>query len=320
MIKDNIYFHNVEEITNDGKILRFKEELINSLGCAAHKRGRFYAYRAIGTELRFMTKSKFFDITLLSNKEDCRVYIFYGDYMDKAYTLKEGVITTLHIEVPQNIYNNYDSLPKKNFNPRVIRIIIGYPGYVSYLGINTFGEDIQLPNDDDMPKKKLLIYGSSISHGSECLEYINSYAFLLSRMLEIDVLNKSIPGSCQAEYHMSDYLSTIKCDQAFIEFGVNVLSLYDIDDYKSHLDYLLNKLKTNIYLTSVLDNGNILNSESKEFENMKLFREYVKTLKNVNYIDYQELLPDFSSLTTDFLHPSDYGQLLIALGIKKYIE
>jgi hypothetical protein len=53
---------------------------------------------------------------------------------------------------------------------------------------------------------------------------------------------------------------------------------------------------------------------------MILFREYVKSLKNINYIDYQELLPEFSSLTTDLLHPSDYGQLLIALGLKRYIH
>lgn len=39
--------------------------------------------------------------------------MFYGDYMDKAYTLKEGVISTLHIEIPEKIYLNYDVLPKK---------------------------------------------------------------------------------------------------------------------------------------------------------------------------------------------------------------
>lgn len=320
MIKDNIYFHNVEEITKDGKLLRFNEKLINNLGCDTHQRGRFYGYRAIGSELRFKTDAGFFDITLLSYKESSRVYVFYGDYMDKAYTLKEGVISTLHIEIPEKIYLNYDVLPKKNFNPRVIRIIIGYPGYVSYLGLNAFSHKIELPNEYDMPKKKLLIYGSSISHGSEALEYINSYAFILSRMLGIDVLNKSIPGSCQAEIGMTDYLSQIKCDAAFIEFGVNVLQLYNKEMYKEHLDYLLSKIKVKKYLTSVLDNGSILNLNSTELTHLNEFRQYARLLNNVVYINERDLLPEFSSLTADLLHPSDFGQMQIALGLAKNIE
>lgn len=320
MIRDNILFFNVEEITKDGQLLRFKEDLIKSLGWSEHQRGRFYGYRAIGSELRFKTDAKFFDITFLSNKEDCHIYVFYGDYMDKSYILKEGVLSTLHIEIPEKIYLNYDQLPKKNFNPRVIRIVIGYPGYVSFLGINTFGNPIETPNEEDLPNKRLLLYGSSISHGSEALEYINSYAFILSRMLGVDVINKSIPGSCQAEFQMADYLSQIQCDAAFIEFGVNVLKLYDLDQYQKHFNYLVSKIKVKKYLTSVLDNGNLLHPDSVECKHLREFREYAKTCKDVFYIKEEELLPEFSSLTADLLHPSDYGQLLIALGLVRNIK
>lgn len=82
------------------------------------------------------------------------------------------------------------------------------------------------PSEGDMHAKTLLIYGSSISHGSEALEYIDSYAIILSRILNINVLNKSIPSSCQAEKQMIDYLNTIKRDTTFIEFGVNIIGLF----------------------------------------------------------------------------------------------
>ncbi len=45
-------------------------------------------------------------------------------------------------------------------------------------------------------KTSTKFFDSSISHGSQALDYIDSYAFLLSRLLNINVLNKSLPSSC----------------------------------------------------------------------------------------------------------------------------
>lgn len=319
MIYDNIEFFNVEEINNKGNILRFKEDLILSLGCQKHNRGRFYAYRAIGCELRFVTDSKFFDLKLRSDKENSKVYIFFGDYMFNSYELKEGIVTNIHVEIPEKIYQNYDKL-NKVFNSRVVRVIIGYPGYVSYIGLNTYS-DRRPPKLDEIPQKTMLIYGSSISHGSEALEYINSYAFILSRMLGVNVINKSIPGSCQAEYIMSDYLSTINSDYAFIEFGVNVLSLYSTNEYKNHLDYLLDKINTKKLLyTGVFKNSHILNTDSDSYKQMILFNDYCKSLNKYHYINPDILIQDLSVLTADLLHPSDFGQMQIAINLYNEIS
>lgn len=319
MIYDNIEFFNVEEINENRNILRFKENLILNLGCQAHQRGRFYGYRAIGCELRFLTESKFFDLKLRSDKEDCKVHIFFGDYMFNTYLLNEGIITNIHVEIPDKIYENYDKL-NRSFNSRVIRVVIGYPGYVSYISLNTYANR-RPPKFDEIPPKTILVYGSSISHGSEALEYINSYPFLLSRMLGMNVINKAIPGSCQAEYIMSDYLATLKTDFAFIEFGVNVLSLYTIDEYKKHLDYLLNKINSNnIFYTGVFKNYHILNTESYNYKQMVLFNNYCKNINKYNYINPDFLVKDIDVLTSDLLHPSDYGQIQIAINLYNEIN
>ncbi|MDE7385231.1 MAG: hypothetical protein K2M84_05690 [Anaeroplasmataceae bacterium] len=314
MIYDDIEFFNVEEINKQGNILRFKEDLIQSLGNSAHTRGRFYGYRAIGVELRFVMNSSFFDLKLRSDKEESKVYVFFGDYMGQAYTLKEGVITNLHIEIPEKFLKYRDVIKEYTYHPRMVRIVIGYSGYVSYIGLNTYGNR-RPPLKEELPRKSLLLYGSSISHGSEALEYINSYAFILSRLLKMNVINKSIPGSCQAEEIMCKYLKEIPCDVAFTEFGVNVLGLYSLEDYQKHLDMLLNSFQTKqVYFTSVLDNGNLLEPESLAYKRMMDFRAYAESIRKHTYIPPQELLDDFSSLTADFLHPSDYGQMQIALN------
>lgn len=319
MIYAGIEFYNVEQITENGQLLRFEESLIKSLGYKSHQRGRFYGYRAIGCELRFKTPARFFDLTLQSVKEDCHVYIFFGDYMFKSFVLKEGVESCLHIEIPDRFYNLFDSLPKRMYSPNLIRCVIGYPGYVRFKGLNTFGNSVTPPDINDIPNKRLMIYGSSISHGSESLEYINSYAFILSRMLGIDIINKSIPGSCLAEKQMIDYLSTISVDSTFIEFGVNVLQLYDLQEYKNRVSYILEKIKTPLYLTGVLANGVLIEKDEPRYLRFNEFNEFLKTIKGVNIIDPSDVLTDFSALTFDLLHPSDYGQLLIALKLKDKI-
>ena len=315
MIFDNIEFFNVDEINEQGNILRFKEKLIQNLGNVIHKRGRFYGYRSIGSELRFVTDSLFFDLKLRSNKEDCKVFVFFGDYMFQAYNLKEGVITNLHIEIPEKFLKYRENIKEYTYHPKLIRIVIGYSGYVSYIGLNTYGNR-RPPLEEELPRKKVLLYGSSISHGSESLEYINSYAFILSRLLKMDVLNKSIPGSCQAEEIMCNYLKEIPCDLAFAEFGVNVLGLYSLEEYKRHLDMLLNSFQTQkVFFTSVFDNGNLLEPDSLAYKKMMNFRKYAESIRKHTYIPPQELLDDFSSLSADFLHPSDYGQMRIAINL-----
>lgn len=320
MIKDNIEFFNVEEIKSDGTILRFKEDLILSLGCNEHKRGRFYGYRSIGAELRFKTNAKFFDITFSAVKEDTSIYLFYGDYMSKKFLINANITQTLHIEVESNILKYQDRLPKNGFSPNLIRFVIGYSGYIKYLGINTFGEVIMAPSECDIPSKTLLIYGSSISHGSEALEYVDSYAFILSRILNINVLNKSIPGSCQAEKQMIDYLNTIKRDTTFIEFGVNVIGLFSLEEYKKRLEYIISKMNNNLYLTSILDNHYLIDNNEEMLDKMLTFRDIaIKCCKTINYIDPTKLL-SLTSLTCDLLHPSNFGQLEIALRLKDIIN
>ncbi len=280
-------------------------------------KGRFYGYRAIGSELRFKTSAKFFDITFESVKESAAIYLFFGDYMDKKYIMPSNQTITLHIEINEKFLKYSSALPKSSFSPKVIRFVIGYSEYIKFKGINTFGHEIMSPNSNKIPNKTLLIYGSSISHGGQALDYIDSYAFLLSRLLNINVLNKSIPGSCQAESIMIDYLKSIQSSATFALFGVNILNLYDINEYKEHIKYIIDNLTYNLYLTSILNNHYLLDKE--EQSKLIKFRDIAKNIGFANYIEPSNLV-DMTSLTTDLLHPSNYGQLQIALALKEIIK
>ncbi len=319
MLKDGIEFFNVEQIGPNGELWRFDKNLMDCLGCSRNDRARFYAQRAIGVELRFKLKGTYFDITFLSRKENTEIYVFYGDYQHKRYVLPADMETTLHIEQPEK----YKELRDGAFHKDVIRIVIGYAGYVCFKGIESFGHTIEVPADWECPRETLLIYGSSISHGSECSQYIHSYAFVLSRMAKINVLNKAIPGGCQAEYIMADYLKNLKYDMAFFEFGVNVLSIYDESEYEKHLKYLIQCIQSKpFFFTSVLVNGNEYGDTALK-KKIEAFRNIAEKLGLKEYIPPLEILSELSFLTTDLVHPSDFGQQVIAerlflkMGFKK---
>ena len=48
------------------------------------------------------------------------------------------------------------------------------------------------------------------------------------------------------------------------------------------------------------------------------FREYAKNIDG--FIDPDILLNRFEALTTDLLHPSDFGQMLIALNLSRFLQ
>ncbi len=313
MIKDQIEFFNVEEIGPEGQLWRFPKKLMDRLGDENHDRGRFYSERAIGVELRFRFDGTYFDIRFSSAKEPTEITLFFGDYQHRRLLVPADTETTFHIELPEKYFQLTDGA----FSKEVIRFVIGYSGYVSFKGIETFGHTVSLPRRTDLPSQTLLIYGSSISHGSECAQYIHSYPFLLSQFGKVNVLNKAIPGGCQAEYIMSDYLKTLSYDLAFVEFGVNVLGLYDAFRYRSHFEYLLKQFREKpLFYTGVLKNGNE-QTDGVLHQRITEFQRIAEQLEFPNYIPPEELLDDFTFLTTDLVHPSDFGQLQIAIRLAK---
>lgn len=318
LILNDIWFYNVDNLEekNGGYILnRFPQKLMDNLGVSIHTRGRFYSRRAIGSEIRFKTKAPFFDLCLESIKEDLSIHIFIGDFSYKKIIIKDSRTNNIHIEIPEKFLHNREKV-EYTYSPYLIRVVIGFPGYVCFKSLDTFGYPLLPITENDHPNKTVVIYGSSISHGSEAIDYINSSAFIFSRLTGYEVLNKAIPGSCQGEKIMIDYLKTLEPDAYFIEFGVNVLGLFTIDEFKKRVDYIVQELSGNLYLTSIYDNSGILEENAK----INSFRNYIGSMnkKGVKIIP-----PDvikMTDLTTDLLHPSEFGQMKIALRLMNEIK
>ena len=238
MIYHDLEFHNVAELRrvegiNGLKLERFPKEVQNTLGDDTHHRGRFFAERAIGCEIRFVTDAHYFSIGLTAIEQDTEITIYQGDFFHSKHTLKAGVLTSLHIEKGTGFnHSQPEALEKKRFDYKVWRILIGYSGYVFFNYIDTFGYSRRPPLEEEKPSIKWLAYGSSITYGGQATNYTNCYANQAALYINADLYNKGIAGSCRCEPQVADFFAKDKTQYSLItlELGVNVLGVFSPEE------------------------------------------------------------------------------------------
>jgi hypothetical protein len=111
-----------------------------------------------------------------------------------------------------------------SFSPEVVRLIFDRGS----VNIHSVEGDVVPPSPDMLPEKTLLVYGSSITHGSNSLDSSHSWASLLAHNLDTDLINLGMAGCCALEPSVADYIARLgkedKWHIAILELGINVTS------------------------------------------------------------------------------------------------
>lgn len=336
----NIEFHNVDELQaiegiSGLRLQRFPSEVRNSLGHIEHERGRFYSQIPVGCEIRFVTEAKFIRISLSMLEGDGRIFVYKGNFLHSSHILKAGIVTTLHLEEPPKWSDTIaEALSEYTFSSNVWRIVFSKDCCVNFHNIETFGHEIRCPKEDEVPKIKWLAYGSSITFGGNTTVYNNAYVQQTSRRLNIDVLNKGIAGSCFCDKCVADYIA--KSDEwnfATLELGVNMVGRFEPNEFEQRARYLVNTIIDNnpgkpVAVISIFPNGYLYtkNSESKTHKNNITFNSILEKIvkemnkNNLYFIDGKDVLTDFSGLSTDLLHPSDHGHIIMGENLSRILK
>lgn len=320
MIYDNVMYHNVEEIEKTPlgyKIFRYPPNISNNLNDIAKLISRY----SCGCEMRFVTDSNKVSISLLGKEggeNGGDIFVFKGDYFYSSYKIHEGKITTLMLEEPQKIKEVGDSFFEDNlFSNNVWRIYFSNT-IIEVLDIDTFGGNIRPPKKSELPKYMILSYGSSISHGSNTVVNTSTYVNTFARLIRADALRKGLGGSCHAEGIIADYFAeNMKWDCALLEIGINMISRYDAEDFKTRFEYFAEKIcgtgKKVIFLTipkyfgyytdtelktKVIRFNEIIANKSMEFDN-----------KQVKLVSGTDIIKNTAYLSSDCLHPSTEGHI-----------
>lgn len=329
MFAHDVEFHNVAELHGVSaglQLHRFPATLRGTLGARGHTRGRFYAHRIAGSEVRFVAESKVLSLGLTAVEADAEVFVYRGDFAHSRHSLRAGVSTVLFLEGPAEFSSvRDDALRGSRFAPNVWRIAFNQDARIIFNSLENYGEKIRPPGGNEKPRKRWLAYGSSITFGGNAALQSSTYVQQAARRLGVDVFNKGLPGSCLCELAMAEYLMSEQWDFATFEIGVNMVGLFEPDGFHRQVAEFLaiarEKLQERIlFILNIFPNKydychNVTDTSAGR---TAAFNKIVQGLvegysdQRIRFIDGREVLKDLDGLTVDLVHPSDDGH--IAMG------
>jgi len=336
MIYKGIEIHNARHLIHQPDGVTWYRVPENVYQALESDMGKWMTTTAIGVELRFVMKSDYVRIRMQSLSSPSVLttfHVFYGGIqggwecheMDKFIPT---VPTDFIIRKPTNLdmIKKISQHAQRDFDPEVIRIIFER-GEIKIIDIE--GE-VQPPTKDQTPQRKLLTYGSSITHGSNSLSISNAWPSLLAYHLNMDCFNLGLAGSCMMEPEMIDFIAGEgergHWDIAILELGINVLE-WDEAKIRERVSNTILQVATRnpskaVYLISPFYCNDDFNHVGHADKWRRLMETIVNelALPNVTLFNGLDLLGDMSLISADEVHPSIYGMQKIAENLIRKIE
>ncbi len=320
LVIQDVELFNVNHVERriDGAIrpLRFPGTLLSSFGDKTHFYPLTVGRMSTGCEIRFVGEAA--DITVSSEDVDGTVEIYRGDFFVRVEKLTAGVPKCLCLRSELQL-DTTKNLPGGRFSPNVWRIVFDHDYRALIHGITPI-KPIRPPHPDEVPKKCILAYGSSITHSAGAGIYTNSYIYNVGRMLGADVLCKGMGGSCFCEEDVTEFIEREAWDMAILELGVNMVTEYPVELFKQRVRYMLTcllELDRPIFLISNFtchfnySDGPVGKKNAEYIAALEELYEQFKC-KNLHYIKGTDVITDMTFLTADVLHPSPFGHMQMA--------
>jgi len=327
MVYKNICFHNVAEIieTEDGMLMT---RIPDGLRVILNEGVQTRALMPAGCEMRFNLRDGEARIILKLTEGEGVAEVFQGNFQVGQYFIDEKPAEMV-VGKPANL-SELRMLSAKNnlpFCPELTRIIMPYRYPVKIAGIN--GGEFGLPEKRQLPEKRYLAYGSSITHGQNGVLPTGTYAMRTAQMLGADLLNMGFGSGAHCERQMADYIASRKdWDFASLEMGINMVTGFDADEFKNRVEYFVAKIAESHpgkYIFCIDMFPFYMDFTEGETKN-EIFREIVKKAvfavnsRRVIHIDGRDILKDASGLMTDLVHPSPSGMQEMATNLSNIIR
>ena len=330
MIYKNFEIHNAAELIHhdDGSVswIRVPSCVYDRL---ASDQGRAMARNSTGVELRFVIKGESATVRMCScgNKHpySCSFHVFrggiQGGWEDHELSCHvTGEVQDFIIKKSPNLktLKKIDEKFGYGFDSEVVRIIFDRGSYKIYDVIG----DVTPPTENQVPKKTLLCYGSSITHGSNSIDQSHSWVSVLAHNLGMDVRNLGMAGGCALEPAMAEYIASEgekgNWDVATLELGINVL-WWEEEMIRSRTENLIRQVAGRnpdkpVFVISPF----YYCGDDNENDRAKIWRRVIEetisclNYKNVTYISGLDVIGDASFMSADEVHPNIYGVARIA--------
>jgi len=352
MIHHSIELHNTVELEpaeGGGHYLRRFPRAVRE---ALSPLGRMVAQESAGCELRFVTEAESIRLALSSvpsslapwelNNQD--LIVFKGAFFHSHIRIEPGKVNHIHLaDIGGSVRNGFLGLKPEvrdteYFSHNVWRVMFGRYAAVLH-DVDTYGYPVRPPQPDEVPRRRILFYGSSITNGASPSVYHLCYVQQTARLLNADALNLGLSGSCHCEKEMADYLAARDdWDMIVLELGVNMLGGFTPEEFRLRSRSLVEKIIRRhpgkpVVLVTIFPNGqspqNARESvavQAKQSTFDEILRELVRDLDrtSLHLVEGREILRDYRGISKDLIHPGDYGHIEmganLAAAIKKENE
>lgn len=319
MIYDGAELHNVAATAEraSGVLLeRLPEDVRREL----NDKARVNYIRPSGCEVRAVSGEKTVSVTLSCPDGECEATPYYGSFLsDPDEWVEIGPEpTTVDLVVPDRLAAlDTDRVDEMAFSPSVRRLVLrGNPTI-----LHSVDGDVRTPDPDEVPNRRYLAYGTSITQGAVASRHHLTYAAEAARRLDADLLNLGTGGSAFCEPAIADHIAgRDDWDVATLAISVNMIAAgFAPEEFRERAAYMIETVAdanpddpvVAITLFPVFPD---LGPGSEEWAaDPETYREVLREVvsasdhETVFLLEGPDLLSDITGLSPDLVHPSDNG-------------
>jgi len=336
MIYENVELHNVADIktiSDHGgiRLQRVPENVRLKLNQGAQMR----MLQPDNAEIRFLSDGEVTPITL-SSEGQTDVTLFYGVFDGRQRFVVTKKPITINIPLPSLQLRELDSQYWSNlaFSPRVFRLILGGRRRDPLIFHKIEGENIRPPEPSDLPKLRLLTYGTSITHGFDAEGPHLTYVAQTAWHLGADLINLGVGGSAHCEPELSDYIAERKdWDIASLALSVNMQG-FSMNEFYKRVSYMVktvagqnpNKPVACITLYPYFRDFGFNDANAQYGGTPEQYRQALRDAvaeypnKNAHLFEGTQILTNIGGLTHDLIHPGDNGMIEMGRNLAEKLK
>jgi len=259
--------------------------------------------------------------TLHANKTVPVTKVYHGCFCDQVVMVgQEPVEVIIRRPDKLDMMMAMSRDQKHAFAPDLVRVLLPPVHQVRILSIEG---DLTFPEQQAVPEKTLLSYGSSITQGAWVTIPEGTYPAQCAQRLGYDVINLGFAGSAKMDLPIAEHIaSRSDWDVVTLEMGVNVKG-WPLDKFRAAVEqFVATIVKAHsdkpVFCFDMFTH--VFDYEDAPTDGLG-FREAVKDIVSnigspkVHYIDGRTLLTQTSGLRSDLLHPTDAGMQEIGLNL-----
>jgi hypothetical protein len=330
LIHDRLAFHNVAELLpvpgGGVHLARFPARV---WGCASARAGALAVRNSAGCEIRFVSTAVRMRLFLRCLNGPGTLVHLRGSQIAASHTIEKDLVTAIDLDLSDLEPNRTPGARSTGgFSPLVNRLY-SCGGPLVFYGIDDFGGVVRPPERGELPELRWLAYGSSITQGGPTLYH---YVHAAAQMLESDVRNLGMAGSCRLEPEITDFVTSLEgWDFALFEAGVNLIEPEaDNAFFAERVRALLEAAELRhpgkpVFLVTMFPNGMFQERSPSAWqqdarEKNEILRQAARKAAGcVHLIEGETLLPDFRGFHIDLLHPEPFAAVRLGLALSERI-